>query len=301
MKESLKKHNLRRRLVQAAAALAQNSRWTGWGKSLIYTGPLKNFCVPGMNCYSCPAAIGACPIGALQAVVGSKKKFSFYVVGYLALIGVLLGRFVCGWICLFGLIQELLYKIPVPKWKVPAKADRALRWLKYVFLIVFVLILPAFLKVNNGLSSVPYFCKLICPVGALEGSIPLAILDEGIRSQMGFLFRWKFAILAAIVVLSMFIHRPFCKYICPLGAFYGIFQRFSFLKLKVDTEHCVGCGACNVHCRMNVDVVHHPNSSECIRCGECTKVCPTGALNFNLTEMVRKRKDLQKDLHKMSG
>ena len=287
MKEKLKKHGLIRKLVQAIAALLQNPRWTGWGSSLIYQGPLKNICVPGMNCYSCPAAIGACPIGALQAVVGSRKKFSFYIVGYLALIGTLLGRFVCGWICLFGLIQELLYKIPVPKLTVPKKLDKALRWMKYIFLVVFVLILPAFLKVNKGLSSVPYFCKLVCPVGMLEGGIPLAILDEGIRTQMGFLFRWKFAILAIIVILSMFVHRPFCKYICPLGAFYGIFQRFSFLKLKVEEDHCVNCGACVKHCKMNVDVLHNPNSAECIRCGECTKVCPTGALHFNVKKTVK--------------
>jgi ferredoxin-type protein NapH len=280
MKERLRKHALLRKLVQAISGLLQNCRLTGWSKSIIYTGPLKNFCVPGMNCYSCPAAIGACPIGSLQAVVGSRKKFSFYIVGYLALIGTLLGRFVCGWLCLFGLIQELLYKIPVPKLTVPRKIDRPLRWLKYVFLVVFVLLLPALLKVNNGLSSVPYFCKLICPVGILEGAIPLAILDEGVRGQLGFLFRWKFVILAAIVAASMFVHRPFCKYICPLGAFYGIFQRFSFLRLTVDTERCVGCGACTRQCKMNVDVVHEPNSAECIRCGACTKVCPTGALKF---------------------
>lgn len=281
--EKLKKHNRLRMLVQAAAGFLQNPRWLGIGKgNFIYTGPLKNLCVPGLNCYSCPAAIGACPIGAMQAVFGSRKKFPFYVLGFLALLGILLGRFVCGWLCLFGLFQELLYKIPVPKLKVPRKLDRSLRWLKYGILLVFVILLPAFLKVNMGLSSVPYFCKYICPVGTLEGGLPLAALDGAIRSQLGGLFRWKFVILAGIVVLSMFIHRPFCKYICPLGAFYGLFQKISFLRLKLDDDKCVGCGACTRQCKMDVDVVHNPNSAECIRCGECTKVCPTGALHFNL-------------------
>ncbi len=282
MRNEVGRHGIRRKLVQVASALLQNCRWTGWGKNLIYTGALKNFCVPGMNCYSCPAAIGACPIGALQAVVGSRKKFPFYVAGYLALIGVLLGRFVCGWLCVFGLVQELLYKIPVPKLTVPKRLDKALRRLKYVFLVVFVLLLPAFLKVNNGLSSVPYFCKLVCPVGILEGAIPLAVLDEGVRGQLGLLFHWKLLILILIVVLSMVIHRPFCKYVCPLGAFYGLFQRVSFLQLKVDREKCTGCGACSRQCGMNVDVVHNPNSAECIRCGACTKACPAGALHFNI-------------------
>lgn len=289
MKKTTHRQGLRRKLVQVVSALLQNCRWTGWGKSLIYTGALKNFCVPGMNCYSCPAAIGACPIGSLQAVVGSKKKFPFYVLGYLALIGVLLGRFVCGWLCVFGLIQELLYKIPVPKITVPKRLDRALRWMKYVFLFVFVLLLPAFLKVNNGLSSVPYFCKLVCPVGILEGAIPLAILDEGVRGMLGALFQWKFFLLIVIVALSTTIHRPFCKYVCPLGAFYGLFQRISFLQLKVEPDKCSGCGACSRQCKMNVDVVHNPNSAECIRCGACTSACPTGALHFNAA--VHRQKD----------
>lgn len=281
--EKLRKHGRLRKAVQAAAGFLQNPRWLGIGKgNLIYNGPLKNVCVPGMNCYSCPAAIGACPIGAMQAVFGSRKKFPFYVLGYLALLGILLGRFVCGWLCLFGLVQELLYKIPVPKLTVPRKLDRGLRWLKYGVLILFVIVLPVFWKVNMGLSSVPYFCKYICPVGTLEGGIPLAALDATIRSQMGWLFRWKFLLLAVIVVLSLFIHRPFCKYICPLGAFYGLFQKISFLRLKLDADKCVGCGACARQCQMNVDVVHNPNSAECIRCGECTKACPTGALHFNL-------------------
>ncbi len=290
MKKTIQKQAVRRKLVQVVSAILQNCRWTGWGKNLIYTGAFKNFCVPGMNCYSCPAAIGACPIGALQAVVGSKKKFPFYVLGYLALIGILLGRFVCGWLCVFGLIQELLYKIPVPKLTVPKRLDQVLRWMKYVFLVVFVLLLPAFLKVNGGLSSVPYFCKLVCPVGILEGAIPLAILDEGVRGMLGALFQWKFFLLIVIVVLSTTIHRPFCKYVCPLGAFYGLFQKVSFLQLKVEKEKCVGCGACSRQCKMNVDVMHDPNSAECIRCGACTGVCPTGALHFKAAGVGEKKK-----------
>lgn len=281
-KEGLRKHRRIRRAVQAVSAFIQNSRFAGIAKSIIYTGPLKRFCVPGLNCYSCPLAVGACPIGAIQATVGSRKRFPFYVIGYLALIGILFGRFVCGWLCVFGLIQELLYKIPVPKIRIPERLDKAMRWIKYVILALFVFILPALLKVNNGLSSVPYFCKLICPVGMLDGGLPLAALNEGIREQIGLLYHWKLAILASILILSMFINRPFCKYICPLGAFYGIFQRFSFLRLDIDKSKCTGCGKCVRECHMNVDVVNNMNSAECIRCGECTKSCPANAIHFTI-------------------
>lgn len=277
--DKLKKHNGFRHSIQAAFALLTNSHFAGFITGKLYKGPLKNFCVPGMNCYSCPGAIGACPIGAMQAVLGSKKKFSFYILGFLAFIGILVGRFVCAWLCLFGLIQELLYMIPTPKLTVPKKIDKLLRYLKYVILVLFVVVLPLTAKVE-GVVSVPYFCKFICPVGMLEGGIPLVLLNKALRSSLGFLYAWKGIILALVIIASIFIYRPFCKYICPLGAFYSLFQKISFLKLKVNKDKCVSCNACSTQCKMNVNVLKNPNSPECIRCGECVKRCPTQALKF---------------------
>lgn len=269
-----------RRAVQALWGIAQNAYLPGFVTGQIYEGPLKHFCVPGMNCYSCPGALGACPIGSMQAVLGARRpKFAFYVVGFLAALGVLLGRFVCGWLCLFGLIQELLYKIPVRKLAVPAKADKALRYLKYVFLLLFVLLFPVILRDEYNVSF-PYFCKWVCPVGMLEGGIPLLILNKAMRPAAHFLYAWKFAILLLLLVLSALIHRPFCKYVCPLGAFYALFQKFSFLRMEVDADACVRCGACAKACNMQVDPLREPNSAECIRCGECVSSCPKGALRF---------------------
>ena len=283
----IKSHNSFRHSIQAITGIAQNSNISGWLTGKIYKGPLKNFCLPGMNCYSCPGAVGACPIGSLQAVVGKKNKFSFYVVGYLALIGVLLGRFVCGWLCLFGLIQELLYKIPTPKLKIPQKLDKPMRWLKYIILLVAVFLLTGFVKVENGLVSVPYFCKYICPVGMLEGGIPLVAMNADLQRSVGWRYVWKGIILLLTVGSSIFIYRPFCKYICPLGAFYGMLQKFSFLRLTLEKDKCVGCNACARQCRMNVDVIHNLNSAECIRCGECAKVCPKSALSFTVLDRKR--------------
>jgi len=231
-----------------------------------------------MNCYSCPGALGACPIGAMQSIFdGRKRKFAFYVVGYLAAIGLLVGRFICGWLCLFGLIEELLYMIPTPKLKIPEKIDRPLRYLKYLFLFLFVFALPFLYRTSLGTGD-PFFCKYICPVGTLEAGVLLAILDGSIRSALGALFRWKVAILIGCILASIFIYRPFCKYVCPLGAFYSLFQKVSFLKMSFDEKSCVSCGTCSRTCKMNVDPRKSPNSAECIRCGECVKACPKGAL-----------------------
>ena len=114
-----KKMNIKnwpRHTIQALWAALTNSHISGFVTGKIYTGKLKNACVPGLNCYSCPGAARACPIGSLQAVVGSWNfKFAYYVIGFLIFVGAILGRLVCGFLCPFGLIQDLLNKIPFPK------------------------------------------------------------------------------------------------------------------------------------------------------------------------------------------
>ena len=269
-----------RKAVQIAFGIAQNAHLSGFVSGQIYSGTLKRFCVPGLNCYSCPGAIGACPIGAIQAVTGARRpKFAFYALGFLASIGILVGRFVCGWLCLFGLFQELLYRIPTRKFTVPPRLDRPLRYLKYGILFIVVLLLPVILRDEFGLS-VPYFCKWLCPAGMLEGGIPLLILNKAMRPAAHFLYAWKMVILLAVVTASIFIHRPFCRYMCPLGAFYGLFQKISFLQLTVKADKCTSCGACAHVCPMAVDPHKMPSSAECIRCGACTEICPENALRF---------------------
>ena len=85
----------------------------------------------------------------------------------------------------------------------------------------------------TGLGE-PWFCKFICPVGTLEGGIPLVLLNKSLKSAIGFLFKWKVLILILTVLISIIIYRPFCRYICPLGAIYGIFNKFSLYRFKID-------------------------------------------------------------------
>ncbi len=207
-----------RKVIQSAWAIISNGYIKGFlpGAPFIYEGPLKHFCVPGMNCYSCPGALGACPIGSLQAVLNQReRKFPFYVLGYLIAVGMLVGRFICGWLCIFGLIQELLYKIPTPKINIPEKIDKPLRYLKYFVLGILVIGLPLFYRNEYG-AGLPFFCEFVCPVGTLEGGIPLVLLNDALRPALGWLFRWKMLILILCILASVFIYRPFCKYICPL-------------------------------------------------------------------------------------
>ncbi len=265
--------------IQAAATLLTNIHLPNFIKGGIYQGKGKAVCVPGLNCYSCPGAAGACPIGSFQAVVGSSKfRFSYYITGFLILLGVLLGRFICGFLCPFGWLQELLHKIPGKK--LSTKKLKPLTYLKYAILLLAVVLLPAIVVNDLGMGD-PFFCKYICPQGVLEGAIPLAAVNVGIRSALGPLFNRKLIILIVVVVLSVLFYRPFCKWICPLGAFYALMNKVSLLGIKVDEHKCVSCGKCARVCKMDVDVTKTPNHTECIRCGKCITACPTDAIKFN--------------------
>ena len=269
-----------RTCVQAAWAFLTNCYAIGFAEGKIYTGPLKNLCLPGLNCYSCPGAVGSCPIGSLQAVMGSWKfSVSLYVGGFLMLVGALMGRFVCGWLCPFGLVQDLPYKIPFLRKIDRFPGDKALRYLKYVILLVFVILMPLFVVDIVGQGG-PAFCKYICPSGTLIGGIPLVFKNPSLQAMVGFLFQWKAAILIVTVLISILIYRPFCKYICPLGATYALFNRASLYRLRVDQNACVNCGLCAKTCNMGVDPVKTPNSAECIRCGDCARACPKDAIHL---------------------
>ncbi len=269
-------NKLKRKLIQIAAFGFSNSHLRNFASGKIYTGQWKQICNPGLNCYSCPAASFACPIGALQAVSGSMDfKFSFYVIGFLLAVGVFLGRFVCGFLCPFGFFQELLNKIPSPKFKVP----RPFLYIKYVILIVFVFLLPVVLTNYMGIGK-PAFCQFICPAGTLEGGIPLLRMHDELRQTIGSLFSLKLTILIITIIGCILSYRFFCKTLCPLAVIYGLLNKISFYHLNLNERQCVHCGKCAKTCKMNVDPVKSPNSVECIRCGECAEVCPMKAISL---------------------
>lgn len=284
-----------RLFVQLLFTAASNSYIEGWVNGTLYRGGTKYVCLPGLNCYSCPGARGACPIGSLQAVLGDRDyKFSFYVTGFLLVVGAALGRLVCGWLCPFGLVQDLLHKIPVSKKRKTLPGDKVLKYLKYAVLIGFVITLPLF-AVNSVGQGDPWFCKYICPSGTLMAGIPLVLSSGTLAAAAGWLFAWKYFILVALLVLSLFVFRPFCRYLCPLGAIYGLFNFVALYRLKVDTDKCTACGACHRVCPSNIVVYQKPNSPDCIRCGACIKTCPENAICSTI-RCKSNRPSVQKDV-----
>ncbi len=267
----------KRKLIQLYSALLFNANLKGFANGKIYQGPLKNICTPGLNCYSCPGASGSCPLGSLQGALGaSEKRAPYYVFGIIVLYGILLGRMICGFLCPFGLIQELLYKIKTPKLK-KNRFTRILSYFKYVLLVFLVFIVPVLYGLRN--VQLPGFCKYVCPAGTIEGAFGLLSnkVNESNLSMLGPLFTWKFILAVSIIVGSVFIFRVFCRFLCPLGALYGLFNKFAILGIKLEKPKCTDCGLCISKCKMDI---HEVGDHECINCGECVGVCPTKAISW---------------------
>ncbi len=251
----------KRRWVQTISFLVMNSFFL---QSVTKAVP----CL-GMNCYACPAAIFACPIGTLQhfAII---HQVPLYTLGVLGLVGALVGRLACGWLCPFGWLQELLYglrqRLRWPEWR----ASHRLSWLRYVFLVALVGIVPF-------LTLEPWFSKL-CPVGTLEAGIPLVATNADLRALVGPLFLVKLLILLGFLAWMAVTKRPFCRFVCPLGAIWSPFNRASTLKLSVEQHACTNCDVCRSVCPVDICVRDDPASTRCIRCMECVRSCPESAI-----------------------
>ncbi len=260
-----------RRLVQILGFILPNAYYKAFTGSVLYQGSLKGFCIPILNCYGCPLALYSCPVGTLQHFVVI-RAIPIYVIGLLGVVGASVGSLVCGWICPFGALQEMMYKIRSFKVKIPYE----FRYMRYVALILLVGILPFFLRET-------WYCKL-CPQGALEAGIPLAIFSTQIRSLLGSLFVVKILILAGFGFLFIISKRPFCMTFCPLGALLFLFNRFSLLRLKVVRESCTECNLCVEPCPTGIVPFEEVDSVRCVRCWECIRACPKDAIKAELVK-----------------
>ena len=110
------------------------------------------------------------------------------------------------------------------------------------------------------------------------------LLNKSMRGAIGLLYYWKGLILILTILVSIIIYRPFCKYICPLGAVYSIFNPISIFKYKLDKNKCISCGRCKKVCQMNINPVENCNHLECIRCARCKNACPVDAISCGVIE-----------------
>lgn len=259
-----------------ARRIRQARNYTGIGALALLNLQFLNWLLPGVGitgirclagpvffCHSCPWATVACPIGVLVNF-SALGIIPFITLGILALVGTLGGRIVCGWVCPFGWLQDWLHKIPTRKFQTP----RSWRYTKYVVLVVTVLAIPHFFP------GKPWtFCDY-CPSGTLESMYPWAFVGHWQIGDYfsGFNVRFfaRTAVLIAVLLLAVFVSRGFCRLFCPIGAIFGLFNRFSLFRYKLTYHKCSGCAACAKVCPVDIDPVQRMNDSECIRCYECT-------------------------------
>lgn len=251
------KRSKRRTIIQIIATAAANSGL-----------PALKFCpYPGLNCYACPLASFACPIGSLQNFL-SLRRFPFGMVGFFIAIGAVFGRAVCGWACPFGFLQDLLAGVG-PRRKL-LRGNRG-AWTRYA-------VLAGLVVIGAFAARSPLFCKL-CPAGTLGAGIPQAILRPSLRPMIGALYWVKIGLLAALILAALIIKRPFCRFLCPLGAVYSPLNRVSWMRMHVNHAACTRCNACRQVCPVDVAIFEDPNSDACIRCLECTS-CPAVSVSF---------------------
>ena len=234
----------------------------------IYDGPLRSGCVPFLSCHACPSAVASCPIGMLQHFAAI-RKIPLFLGGFIGIIGITVGRASCGWLCPFGWIQDKMYKIKSKKFKIPKPLEK----LKYVVLLVLVILLPYFFEAH-------WFSR-ICPYGTIIAGIPWVlwnpidptfgepVIEPG---MVGWLYGLKIVVLVFFLILFILTKRPFCRTICPMGALYSFFNKISLMKISMrKSGNCANCGFCHEVCPMDIDMREDANTSECIRCLECTQ------------------------------
>ena len=265
--------------VQLVALVAFNGYlWAPWGRFV---------CVPVLNCYACSLATTACPIGTITAFA-IFQQVPFYLIGVLGLAGASVGRAFCGWGCPFGLVQDLLYRIPARKWRLPRGANA----LKYALLLLLVVTIPFLLAggsqedasdriVRQSTGAVDY-CALVCPAGTLEAGLPSLVINKAVRQDMSWKSWLKLSVLVMVIGLSIVSRRGFCRTLCPLGALMAGASRVSVLRLETDRRQCTKCGACIAACptrARQVPANGRPKeaTAECLSCLDCVVACPEPA------------------------
>jgi polyferredoxin len=253
----------------------------------------------------------ACPIGSLQHFAAI-RRVPFYVLGVLGVIGALGGRVACGWLCPFGWLQELIYKLPVVKWEIRPR-KRAPWWalllvslayasgawaiatyaphatLPMAFYLIGGFAVYTLLGASRAFAVVglvfllpfltlePWFSKL-CPAGMLQGGIPQVLLDADLRGLIGPFYWLKLLILVLFLAWMAVTRRPFCRWVCPLGALWSPFNRLSTLQIRVDQNACIRCDRCQHVCPVDIRIYENECDQACVRCMECVNECPVSCI-----------------------
>lgn len=255
----------KRKPIPIGARLARWRFWVQSGFLLVWLNPLllrlHMVCSPVFHCHSCPLATFACPIGVL-ANFSALHVFPLVATGVLLVFGSLLGTFICGWACPFGLLQDLAGRVPVPKFRPP----RWMTYFRYVVLLGLVLVIPYFFGSEHPL----FFCR-VCPAGAVGAALPNTVTSAVSGGPIAWPSATKGLVLVVLAVGILFMWRPWCTLLCPLGAIFSLLNRSSVFFLHFDAPRCRHCELCRKRCHYGGQSDSRASDTECIRCLDCTR------------------------------
>ncbi len=265
-----------RRWIQTLSLILANAYFLSW---------LRFIPCGFLNCSNCALATFTCPLillqrGAIFISMGMLGMMFWKIVGsiivalaILLLFGAALGTWTCGWLCPFGFVQDLLHKIPTRKFSLPGWAG----WFRLPLFALLVGIIPY-------LTRSFAFCD-ICPPGTITRLVQQASnIPLFLRAPEGIMALVSISSLGLFLFLALFINRPFCTLLCPIGGIYGLSNKFSGLFLGIKKDDCSLCRLCEKSCPQGLNPLEIPNHSSCTRCLECTDHCETLKVDLkNLT------------------
>ena len=235
--------------------------------------------------------------------------FPWLALASFLIVGVLIGKSLCGWICPFGFVQDLVGFIKRKQADFSSRTHDSMVYMKY-----FVLGIALFVSVTFSVSklmgtgdgyekAIGIFTKApfttLSPAETLFGTVPkmifnfrMALVSKSVMDAMSGistlppLFWVQFFIMAFVLVFAAFIPRGWCRYFCPHGAIMAVLNRFSFLGLRRDPVKCArgGCRLCVSACPMRVPILDLPwekfSDPECIYCMKCADACHDKAIKL---------------------
>ena len=207
------------------------------------------------------------------SITWAALELPFWTIMITVPVTILFGRFFCGFFCSFGAMGDFLWfisgKTIHPRFRIPERADAALKYVKYGILVFCAIFLWTGIISIQSTVSPWYAFGMYTSIGNWPGLTPLLTIGG--------------ALLGIIMIGSLFVERFFCKYLCPLGAVYALLAKIRLFRIVKRREHCGACRVCTNNCSMGIPLygVDTVKSGECINCFACMEHCPRGNVRAN--------------------
>ncbi len=284
-----------------------NLAWLGF--SIISGSGTSGLPLPIMQSHATPGGI---VVGVYDVIMESFTQgiFPFLALGILLIIGILMGRATCGWMCPFGFVLDLCHYVPARKRYPGYQINQQLSKVKFGVLILTLFIAIAVCLIRIGVF--PYMKEPlplgwftenpfspIDPATTMQAVIPNLIINpakyEWPSVEQGFwnIFSWSpwfwFRVIFMIIILllTVYIGRAWCRWFCPLGAALGILVPYAIIGVQRNLSKCLGkkCRNCELSCPMGVSILREPwekiTHSNCILCLRCYEACDEGAITLS--------------------